>query len=73
MIGNSPFRRLFGLKGDATNRNLIKDLLNAWNTSNSSLSFHGRSYRLTQEDFAAIMGIEDGDEDIIVMKNMKPA
>lgn len=74
LLEDSPFYKLSEtMSGHVQNNKVIKKLASLFSVNNKSLSLllDGTRFIVTPQDFTSIMGVEDGDEDVIIRKNSK--
>ncbi|GJV41449.1 aminotransferase-like mobile domain-containing protein [Tanacetum coccineum] len=71
MLEDTPFYKLLEIKPGIQDNEKIKQLASLFNTDEKCLEIKGVKYVVTAEDFTQIMGMEDGEEKITKLKQVK--
>ncbi|POO00521.1 Ulp1 protease family, C-terminal catalytic domain containing protein [Trema orientale] len=71
VITNCGFGLFLRMKTPFIKSTLISYLIDRIDTEGRTLTIHGNTYSLTKESFEAVMGLLDGEEEIIVYDDMK--
>ena len=66
VVSRVGFRVFLDMKHVVGNISLISFLVNQVDTRNNNLSIHGKTFALTKERFEEIMGVYDGEEEILL-------